>query len=112
MFDGIKDAFKSAINWIIHGWNSLKFTIGGFTLPFPPHTKFPDFTFGVPPIPTLHTGGTFRAPDIGGEGFALLRDREQVTTPETMAAVVGRLDTLIEMVRQQTDWNIRIARTA
>lgn len=54
MFDGIKNAFKSALNWVIDKWNGLEFkvpgisafgkTIGGFTL-------------GVPDIPRLAAGG-------------------------------------------------------
>jgi len=33
-------------------------------------------------IPRFHQGGTFRAPTAGGEGLALLRDRERILTPE------------------------------
>jgi hypothetical protein len=50
MWDGIFNAFKAVINFLIDGWNSLKFTtpsvdILGF------HT--PSVTLGVPPIPHL-----------------------------------------------------------
>lgn len=31
----------------------------------------------------FHTGGTFHAPRPGGEGLALLRDRERIVTPES-----------------------------
>lgn len=82
MFDGIKDAFKSAINWIIRAWNGLEFKIPGFDPPGP-GPKFGGFTLGVPNIPELHTGGTFRAPGGAREGLALLRDGERVSTPES-----------------------------
>jgi phage-related protein len=57
MFDGIKDAFRSAVNFIIHGWNSLQFKIPGFDPPGP-GPKFGGFTLGVPDIPELAIGGT------------------------------------------------------
>jgi len=54
MFDGIWQAFKGAINLVIDGWNSLKFTT--------PHVKVfgidtPSVTIGVPSIPRLGQGG-------------------------------------------------------
>lgn len=86
LFDGIKSAFRSALNWIIDKWNGLSFklpsfsafgkTIGGATL-------------STPNIPRFHSGGTFRAPTPGGEGLALLRDREEVLTPGQAAAGGG-----------------------
>ena len=80
MFDGIRNAFRSAINWIIRAWNGLEFKIPGFDPPGPGPT-FGGFTLGVPNIPTLHSGGVFRAPRPGGEGLALLRDMETVLPP-------------------------------
>lgn len=44
LFDGIKDAFKSAINWIIGKWNGLQFSLGPFSV-------------GTPNIPYLAKGG-------------------------------------------------------
>lgn len=41
---------------------------------------------GIPKIPTLHSGGIFNAPFGRGEGLALLRDGELVSTPEQVAA--------------------------
>lgn len=38
------------------------------------------FSFGQ--VKKFHTGGTFYAPTPGGEGLALLRDREVILTPE------------------------------
>jgi phage-related protein len=54
MFDGISGAFKAAVNFIINGWNGIKFGIPGFDLG-PIH--YGGFSLGVPHIPTLHTGG-------------------------------------------------------
>jgi len=64
MWDGIKDAFRSAIDWIIQGWNSLHFHIPGFSVG-PIH--FGGFDLGLPQIPLLATGGTFNGMAIVGE---------------------------------------------
>lgn len=55
MFDGIKDAFRSAINWIIGKWNGLNFHIGGTDLG--PLGHLPDINIGTPDIPLLAGGG-------------------------------------------------------
>jgi hypothetical protein len=57
MWDGIWGAFKSVINLLIDGWNSLHFKTPSFKLPFPPHTSFPSVSIGVPHIPRLAQGG-------------------------------------------------------
>lgn len=62
-FDSIKDAFKSALNWIIDGWNSLEFKIPGFDPPGP-GPKFGGFTLGVPKIPRLAKGGIVTGPTL------------------------------------------------
>jgi hypothetical protein len=62
MWDGIKNAFKSALNWIIAGWNKLQFKIPGFKLG---PIKFDGFTLGLPPITPLARGGTVM-PSAGG----------------------------------------------
>lgn len=59
-FDGLKDAFRGAINWIIDRWNGLEFKA--------PHLPgLPDVTIGVPDIPRLAGGGTFSGAAIVGE---------------------------------------------
>ena len=81
MWDGIKTAFKAAVNWIIDKWNSFELKIGGQTISLGPLGKItiPSVTLNTPHIPRLHTGGVFRAPTRGGEGLAVLKDRERVT---------------------------------
>lgn len=55
-------------------------------LPWPlPDIDLPDNP--IPKIPKLHTGGQYRAPTVGGEGLALLKDREVVFTPQQAAAL-------------------------
>lgn len=55
MWDGIKNAFRGALDWIIGKWNGLQFSIPSVSF-MGIHT--PGFTLGVPPIPMLKSGGT------------------------------------------------------
>lgn len=97
MFDGIKSAFVGAINFVIDAWNGLEFKIPGFDPPGP-GPKFGGFTLGVPNIPRLHGGGLFRAPPGQSEGFALLSDREIVTTPSQSAGAFGGGDLIAQVL--------------
>ncbi|RAL31147.1 phage tail tape measure protein [Rhodococcus sp. AQ5-07] len=54
MWDGLKNAFKSAINWILEKWNGLDFSIPSVEIA---GVKFGGFTLGVPDIPLLASGG-------------------------------------------------------
>jgi phage-related protein len=54
MFNGIKDAFREAINFIIRAWNGLEFRIPGFSIG---PIGYDGFTLGVPDIPLLADGG-------------------------------------------------------
>lgn len=54
MFDGIKNAFREAINFIIRGWNGLEFRVPGFSIG---PIGYDGFTLGVPDIPMLADGG-------------------------------------------------------
>lgn len=74
MWDGIKAAFRGAINWIIDRWNSLEFRVPGFSaFGF----SVPGVTLGLPDIPRLAQGG------IRG-GWAMLGERgaELVKLPQ------------------------------
>lgn len=64
LFDGIKDAFKNAINWVITTWNNLEFQL--------PSAKvfgkeIGGGSIGTPDIPPLAAGG-----HIMGSGLALI----------------------------------------
>jgi Flp pilus assembly pilin Flp len=81
LWDGLKTAFKSAINWIIDKWNNLSLTIGPLSIPsWIPGIggKEIKMSLNTPNIPRLHGGGVFRAPGGTREGLALLKDRETV----------------------------------
>lgn len=87
MFDGIKSAFRSAINWIIDAWNGLQFKIPGFDPPGP-GPKFGGFTLGVPNIPRLHAGGIVPG-SPGSEVMAILQAGEQVIARADVADGAG-----------------------
>lgn len=74
MFDGIRDAFKAALNWIIDRWNGLEFKVPGIEA-F--GQKIGGFTLGVPDIPKFHDGGI--VPGVrGSEMLAILQAGERV----------------------------------
>jgi hypothetical protein len=86
-FGALGSALKKPINAVIRAWNNLSFTIGGFKLPFPPHTKFPSFTINTPNIPELASGGVFTRPTLAvvGEGRG-----SEVVAPEAMIRAILR----------------------
>jgi Phage-related minor tail protein len=57
MWDGIKDAFRASINWVISGWNGLRFSIPSVDTHIPGVGKVGGANFGVPQIPYLAKGG-------------------------------------------------------
>ncbi len=61
MFDGIWEAFKSAVNRLINGWNSLHFTLPSIDTHIPGVGKIGGSTVGVPRIQPLATGGLITA---------------------------------------------------
>lgn len=58
MWDGLKNGFKGAINWIIRKWNSFELSIGPISLPGLP--DIPRVSFSTPNIPLLASGGEVR----------------------------------------------------
>ena len=62
MWDGIKEAFKSVINFIIDAWNRLQFKLPSFSFA---GKTIGGFTLGLPPIKRLAKGGTVM-PSAGG----------------------------------------------
>jgi TP901 family phage tail tape measure protein len=67
MFDGIKDAFRSALNWVIGAWDALHFKIGGWKVG---PVRVPTITVGMPAIPFLASGGTLPLGGLGVVGEA------------------------------------------
>lgn len=57
IFDGLKNAFKDAMNWIVGKWNNLSFGVG-------------DFKIGTPNIDFFASGGVTSGVAVVGEGRA------------------------------------------
>lgn len=70
MWDGIKNAFKAAINWIIKAWNGLDFKLPEVDTRIPGVGKIGGFTIGTPDIPMLAAGGT-----VTRRGLAVVGER-------------------------------------
>lgn len=68
MWDGIKDAFRSAINWILSKWNNLSFGIPKTDLG--PLGTFGGIQINTPDIPLLASGGTISNGGLGIVGDA------------------------------------------
>ncbi|MFA5760119.1 MAG: hypothetical protein WC942_12320, partial [Clostridia bacterium] len=47
---------------------------------------------GLRPPPSFHEGGMYRAPTLGGEGLALLKDREIILPPEKIGRTSSTVD--------------------
>lgn len=109
LFDGIKDAFRSAVNWIIGAWNNLEFRIPGFDPPGP-GPKFGGFTLGLPDIPMLATGG----PAFGGRPYIVGERGPEMFVPRSSGRVVpndqlggGDVYVTVEMDGQVFDARIK-----
>ena len=77
IFDGIKDAFRAALNWIIDRWNGISFGLPRMELPaLMGGGTVGGQSFGVPKIPRLAEGGDILQSGVamvGEEGPEFLR---------------------------------------
>lgn len=70
LFDGLKDAFKAAINFIISGWDAMHFKLPSFDTHIPGIGKVGGFDIGLPQIPLLAKGGIATHPTLAMIGEA------------------------------------------
>jgi hypothetical protein len=73
MWNGLKDGFKAAINFIIRGWNHLHFKMPSFDTHVPGIGKVGGFDVGLPQLPLLDIGG-----DVLKGGLAVIHQGERV----------------------------------
>jgi hypothetical protein len=78
VFNGLLAPIRAAIDGVRGFWNNNIAGKGSFHVPFT--------DIGFDGIPRLHSGGTFNAPTPGGQGLALLRDRERISVPGNVDA--------------------------
>src|SRR5690554_645964 len=88
LVDIITKPFRNAFNTVAGLWNR---TVGSISFEVPSWVPgLGGRGWSLPKIPTFHGGGVYRAPPgAGGEGLALLRDREVILTPEQADALGG-----------------------
>jgi phage-related protein len=87
MFDGIKEAFRAVINWVIGKWNGLSFTTPKVHIPGTDSDVGGD-KISVPQIPLLAKGGTALEAGLSivgenGPEFAFLPKGATVQPPST-----------------------------
>lgn len=87
MWDGMKNAFRAVINWIIRAWNSLHFTVPSFDTHIPGIGKVGGENIGVPQIPELHSGGRTTA-----GGLVNMRPGEEIVVLPPAASVIPYVD--------------------
>jgi len=68
MWNGIKDSFRNAINWIVGRWNNLSFSLPGVSIPGIGDVG--GFTLNTPNIPMLANGGIVTRPTLAMIGEA------------------------------------------
>ena len=113
MFDGLKDAFRGAVNWIISKWNRLQLKIGGqrISLPFGQSFSIPSVTLRTPNIPRFakgvknFEGGTALVGEGGPELVNLPKGSDVHSNPATRDMLKGDIGIHIEnlIVREEAD---------
>ncbi|MEQ1711687.1 MAG: hypothetical protein ABL908_09825, partial [Hyphomicrobium sp.] len=96
-FDGLKEAFRSAINFIIDGWNGIKISLPGFDPPGP--GSFDGFDVPWPHIPRLAGGAAINSPTLAWIG------EKASANPEIVAPQQILRDTFREELRRFTPGN-------
>lgn len=106
-FDGLKEAFRSAINFIIDGWNNLSFTLPAIKVAG--KEVFGGTTIGTPNIPRLATGGITTGPTLavvgdnpGGREAVIPLDRYDLTGGAQLVPLLEAM--LKEMQEQRRDY--------
>lgn len=95
MFDGVKNAFKAAINWLIDKWNGFSLGIPAVDTKIPGVGKVGGFTLNTPDIPRLHSGGTTTS-----SGLVNMRPDEELIVLPSAASVVPMNDDLRSMAAE------------
>lgn len=89
MWDGISDAFRSAMNVIVGLWNGLEFSLPSIDTRIPGIGKVGGFTLSTPDIPELAGGGVITSPTLAWLG-EISSARPEIVTPEKLMADVVR----------------------
>lgn len=102
MWDGLKEAFRSVLNWIIDQWNALEFTLPSFDPPGP--GSFGGGTIGLPDIPNIggapsSPSGPVYQPGLGPKSAGSKGGGDTYITVN-VSGVVGDDRAVIEKIRR------------
>jgi hypothetical protein len=117
MWDGIKDSFKAAVNWIIDKWNDLQFVIGGGEFM---GKTLPSVTLDTPNIPRLANGGIVSRPTLaligeagpeavvplsrgGGMGTTIILNVAQAIGPNAGRELLAQIESAISSGSARTN---------
>ena len=88
MWDGIKDAFRDALNWLIQKWNDFSL---GFDFTIPVINKHISFSIDTPNMPLFADGGPVTGGQRGKDSVpAMLMPGEHVLTTSDVSAMGGQ----------------------
>jgi hypothetical protein len=105
IFDGVKEGFRRALNWIIGKWNSLQFSLPSINFL---GQQIGGQSFGVPTIDYFATGGITR----GGTSVMNERGPEAVRLPTgSMVYSAGDSARMMGGGAQSVDLNVKVDRT-
>ena len=115
MFDGIKDAFRTAIDFVIDGWNKLHFTMPSVNTHIPGVGTIGGWTIGLPQIPRLAQGGITTGPTValigdnpGGREAVVPLDKYDLGNDQTNALlkqVILMLKDLTKLTAESSNAN-------
>ncbi|MBG0560730.1 hypothetical protein [Actinoplanes aureus] len=83
-FDGLKSAFRSAINWLISKWNNFSLTLGGGSVL---GMNIPSVTLNTPNIPMLAKGGV--VPRTRGGRLAVIGEGDEDEAVAPLSKLAG-----------------------
>jgi hypothetical protein len=96
MWDGVKNGFRDALNWIIEKWNNLSFTIPRVDLG--PLGSLGGGTIDFPDIPKLAKGGIVNRPTLALIGEAGPEAVVPLNGGNTPSLGGGRVEFLLEQI--------------
>jgi hypothetical protein len=103
MWDGIKDAFRGVMNFIIRGWNSIHLSLPAVDMG--PLGRFGGFTLRVPQLPQLARGGVIDPRPGGVPAILAEAGQREIAAPEPLlrqmiaeAVAAGRGDVNVSIV--------------
>ncbi len=103
LWDGLKDTFRAAVNWLIARWNNFSLTLGGGTVL---GMSIPSVTLSTPNLPFLDVGG-----HVSATGLAVIHKGETVFPPAQTTALGGGGRDVVVLRSDGSAWSDLIIET-